>query len=632
MLKASCTRCLKHFVRRPVPLPTSTPPASHRFASSAASSSPPSSSPSTGEDEHSSLPKRSKTPRSRPTPHSQQRTLPPTPYQVREQLRHLLATKKPRQALQEHIRTLDVVQENTAEEALCAQAHLFLDYRQPSIAFEAIKALHERGYAVRPLLAAELLDALSTGLEGDQETIVQVLGWFSDGILKGKQDGKDADVQLMQTVFSVLSRIGRSDWTDELFRLYRETLREGEIGSTRLWTAVISANLQVFEVKWARELFETWRALQRRKRTNNGESFQPSSPSANSPPHPPPPGPYLALLNHFANHSPNLPSSRDPAYLFLQEIQKDGLAPSTALLNSLLRLELRRSRFSSFWGIWEQFTARSLPRNAISWSLAIQAVLSAESVRLKRQRGRKHNSPLLSSSPFAYTEVHTPSSRALFRALLVDHLARTDHRPSRLIPTPSTGTRTDLVSPSLLNSFLDLFVARSDWNACVVVLETFAVHRLEPDARTHGSVVVGVVKQWERGRLQGRLRKEENALARYNALGGYGEIEENRSRRNPLGGPDSLAMIRTILEGRKVRAGLWQTEPRADIEESGDDLAARLANPPALQEERRSEMRYTRYLVSLLKRCAGLEGEKWGAALAETRKEMLPEKREKTRR
>ncbi|GAA5912452.1 hypothetical protein JCM6882_005516 [Rhodosporidiobolus microsporus] len=538
---------------------------------------------------------------------------------------NLLATQKPREALQFFAQSLEQPHAEMTEVALFAQAHLFLEYRQGGVAFEAVKVLHERGYAVPPLLASELLEVLSAELERDQDALIAVLGWFSDGLLKGRASNPKADVQLVQTVFSVLSRLGRNDWLSEVFRLYRGTLKDGEVGSTRLWTAAIAAKLQDGEVKEARTLFNTWRTLRRSRRDGVDEPASTSS-TASKAPRPPPPGPYIALLNYYADNVPSLPASRDPAYLFLSKVREDGLASSPALLNALLRLELRRHRFSSFWGLWQQFEALSLARNPRSWELAIQAVTQAESVRLNRQRGRKHNSPLLASSPFPYTEVHTPSARHLFRTLLSDHLARTSHHPARRSPSPSFGPRTDLVTPTLLNSFLDLFVARSDWTACVVVLETFAVHRLEPDARTHGSVVVGVVKQWERGRLQGRLKDEEDAIARLGD-GGYGGSEEGRigrSRFRALGGPDSLAMIRTILEGRKVRAGLWAGPSATDDAGGEDDLAARIANPPPLREERLSEMRDTKYLASLLRRCAGVEYQ-WKAAMAETRREMLPE-------
>ncbi|GAA6008972.1 hypothetical protein JCM10207_004049 [Rhodosporidiobolus poonsookiae] len=507
-------------------------------------------------------------------------------------------------------------------------AWLFLRYRQPVFACEAVRALHRQGYAVSPLLAAKLLAALSEGMEEDTESLVMVLEWLSGGILAGKRAQKAADERMLETVFEILLRLGREDWLAEVFRVYRSTLEDGEVGSSRLWGHAITASARNGDVGFAKQLFREWRTayFTRTPPRVLDDKVPPDSTS-------PPSAPYLALLTHYAEKAPNLPPQRDPAYVFLAEVKSDNLAPSTALLNTLLRVELHRNRFSSFWGVWRQFGTLSIGRSPVSWVLAIQAKLKDESTRMSHRRGRARDSPLLASAPFPYREVKTPAARALFRDLLTERLAHTNHRPSRRLPTTSS----DALTPDLLNSFLDLFVARHDLCAATVVLETFAVHRLEPNARTHGSVVVGVVKQWERGRLRGRLFEADEARAAGGQeLYGTSELERLRgkARRTEriFGGGDSLAVIRKILERRKVRAGLWAAKPSASVTASGEGVADETAEEQgdpilhagALPVETRTELRDLGYLVSLLRRAQGMTRREWTKAMHAVRREMLP--------
>ncbi|BGP13875.1 hypothetical protein JCM10213v2_001813 [Rhodosporidiobolus nylandii] len=544
---------------------------------------------------------------------------------TRDRLVDLLATNQPREALRLFVHALSNAHETETAGTVADHALLFLQYRHPLVAFEAVAAMHSKGFAVPPSLAARLLSEMSGELEAEPEALVTVLAWFSEGMMREKAVRSAADEQVLKTVLEALLRLGREDWLAEVFRIYRATLGEGQVGSSRLWALAISAKAREGDSTAARALFNTWR-----------HAFRASQHAFANPAHPPS-APYLTLLNYLISNSASLPPSQDPAYRFLAEIRQDGLAPSTSLLTALLRLELARSRFSSFWGLWQQFDALSVDRNASSWTLAVQAKLKADSLRKARQRGRKHNSPLLSALSFTYSEVHTPSSRDLFHTLLVDHLSRTNHRPSRRLPSHAM----DCLTPDLLNSFLDLFVIRRDWPAATVVLETFRVHRLEPNARTHGSVVVGVVKQWEKGKLSGKL-EEEGALG----ADPYGDSElqrRSRKRVEALGGPNSLALIRRILEGRKVRADLWAQQPvptpvhhseevELEVEQvdQGEEPTVRLAQVPPSPEDRLTEMRNLEYLVSLLRRCTGMEKGDYDRAMEETRAELLPPVRKRS--
>ncbi|GAA6027077.1 hypothetical protein JCM8097_006093 [Rhodosporidiobolus ruineniae] len=616
MAATACRRCL-----RPLPHPRPairiSPAVPLSRPSSSSSTPPPPSSLDTPHKSVFGLDKPQKKPRQRGPATPAHRPSSLTPVAIRNRLVDSLAAGRPREALRLYCDTLDAPHAKARSGTAAGLAWLFLQYQRPRTAFQAVEALKSKGYAVPPALSAKLLHHLSDELVTEQDRLVTVLAWFSEAVLEEKAMGKRADERILDTVFRVLLKIGRSDWLAEVFRLYRDTLRPGEAGSANLWALAISGRAHDGDVQGARALFDTWRAA----------ALQASPSSA-----PLPSDPYLALLNYYADHSPPLPASRDPAYAFLAEIQQDSLAPSSALLNALLRVELRRNRFSSFWGLWAQFEPLGVERSSLSWSFAHQALVQNETLRKKR--GRLHNSPLLASSPIPYSELRTPSARILFRTLLSDRLVRTNCRPVIRLPT----TAHDTLSPYLLNSFLDLFILRrQDYLAAAVVLETFAVHRLEPDARTHGSVVVGVVRNWERGRLGSRLADEEQQAA-LEAVArdpyGLGEADRRTQRRSDvLGGPESLAMIRTILEGRKHRVALWTappSPPSEDVEgvEEGEDGAELdpLLNPLLpLPEERLNELRDTGYLVALLRRCTGLDEEEWARAMVETRREMLPE-------
>lgn len=550
-----------------------------------------------------------------------------------------LASRQPRRALQTFLDALA----RRGNKRLSARtvdgfAWLFCQYRQPALARQAAAAMHDQGYVVTPRLASRLLRMSHDDLLLQPDVLARVLSWLSEGMLRDKQHGgKDVDEAMLETVLDVLKRMGRSDWLVDVFNAYRATLDAGHPGSPRLWGIVISAKTNEGDVRAAQELFSTWRALYEAAQCSAARKRDPSS-SDEIAPSPPPPQPYLALLHHFSAGTTYI-ASRDPAYKLIAVAMQHGLLPSTDLLNALLRTELHRRRWPSFWGLWAQFEPLSLERNEASWGLAIKAKLWHDAAR--RQRGRLHASPLHAVAPFSYAEAAPPPARALFRAALAARLAATKHRPSLVLSTKQPSS----LSPPLLNIFLDLFVARRDWAAAAVVLETFRVHRLEPDARTHAAVVLGIVRLWERGRLRaevlgaGESRAEEGDDV-------YDEAAQARRRRRAvMGGPQGVELIRKILEGRKMRVGLW-TGKGPSPAENVDKVDQGAAGPAGATEHvqqgsadadaegppsapawmTRRETRDLEYLSTLLHRCADLSEEEWVRALEETRREMLPER------
>ncbi|GAA5894221.1 hypothetical protein JCM8208_002381 [Rhodotorula glutinis] len=553
-----------------------------------------------------------------------------------------LATNKPRRALQTFLDALARRgQDRLSSRTVDGFAWLFCQYRQPQLARDAAAAMHAQGYVVTPKLASKLLRMSHHDLVLQPDVLANVLAWISDGMLRDKRAGKDVDEAMLETVLEVLKRMGRSDWLVDVLNAYRATLDAGRPGSPRLWALAISAKATEGDIRSAQQLFSTWRALYEAHERTSARRCDPApSPTDDTSRRPPPADPYLALLHHFAAGTTYI-ATRDPAYKLVAVATEHGLAPSADLVNALLRTELHRRRWASFWGLWAQFDALALERREASWALAVKAKLWSEAER--RQRGRSHSSPLHAVAPFPYAELPAPPSRTLFRSALSSRLAATHHRPSRILPTTATPSS---LSPAVLDLFLDLFVLRRDWAAAAVVLETFGVHRIEPDARTHAAVVLGMVRLWERGRLS------DEALARTSGRGGdrrdervedvYDEREQARRRRGAVtGGPQGVELIRTILEGRKMRVGLWKGDGAAaleaaseegqvpeevvGVEDEGDgEGGTTTPSPPAWMTRR--ETRDLGYLATLLQRCAGLDGAEWAAVLGEARAEMLPER------
>ncbi|GAA5947199.1 hypothetical protein JCM3765_001571 [Sporobolomyces pararoseus] len=554
-----------------------------------------------------------------------------------------LSRSRPRQALDLFLRHLEQPCQSHSGRTLEGLVWIFLSYRQPRLALEAINRMHEKGYQVSSGMATKLLRSFGNELLFDGEHLVKVLNWIKQGIRNDDENGGKVNEEMVETVIQVLKKMGRSDWSAQVFQAYRETLDEEKIGNEKLWAAAITAQAAGGDVMAAQLLFKDWR-------TNYLNLHSDSLP--------PPEQPYLALLNHFAVNSPPMPASKDPAYLLLQLTKVDQLPPSTAFLNALLRTELARKRFSSFWGIWNLFDDDTninsgVSRDHSSWKLATRAKLVSDESR--RKRGRIHRSPLLNLSPLPYSETVTPTSRSLFSNLLSTRLELTSRRPSLRLPTsqrdPFAASPTSSQTPStplsveasttLLNHFLSLFLSYQDFTAAIIVLETFHVHKISPNSSTHSTVVLSIIKLWEKGKLFPNSSRggddELMTLFGEGTLGGVEGWERKRKGRvsKNFKGDMAIEAIRRILEKRKFRVGLWQRgssrivrdqegEREREREEEEFELLEEVSaeEPPKWMLQR--EMRDTSYLIDLLKRCSGFEEDEWRLALTETREELLP--------
>ncbi|KAK4705625.1 hypothetical protein P7C70_g563, partial [Phenoliferia sp. Uapishka_3] len=235
--------------------------------------------------------------------------------------------------------------------------------------------------------------------------------------------------------------------------------------------------------------------------------------------------------------------------------------------------------------------------------------------------------------------------RALFSSILTADLLNRSHRPSLILPT----TQSNLICTTTLNDLLTLFISRKDWMTATLVLETFRVRRIEPNAATHSGVVLGVLKKWEEGKIRrGRLAEERGLVDRFEAV--------DEGQRMAEGGEKSLEMLRRLLRGRQMRMKLWVKKPtpttieeessiggEVDNEELEDDVEATIEMVPHDRDSKHveeaastseklpppswmlsRELRDLGYLISLLRRCSGLDDPDWAQGMARVRKEILP--------
>ncbi|BGP30084.1 hypothetical protein JCM10296v2_001836 [Rhodotorula toruloides] len=492
------------------------------------------------------------------------------------------------------------------------------------------------GYPVSTRLAGKLLREFKNRVIVDLDALAAMLSWLSHAMVREKGEGGLVDIELVDTVMDMLKQLGKTDWLLEVFRAYRDCLDPDDIGSPRLWQLAISAHTADGDEPAARALFDRWRRLDQQRRRHLATAENASDEIKAELHSPPPEQPYLAMLDYYAACGRGQSTSHDPAYRFVALCTKDGLAPSTKSLHSLLRLELMRHRWTSFWGIWKAFDELGVPRNHLTYSLGARASLWRLTTK-RRPEPQSRYSPLHDAVSFQYTQVLPPDMRQLLRTVLSLRLEATGHRPHRRLSTKED----EIVTVDLLNKLLDYFVKDNDWPAAAIVLETFKVHRFEPNPHTHAVVVCGIVKQWQRRRLDHKL---DGLLGSVSAFDGP---EAANSRRSWLVSPaTTVDAVAKILELRKMRVALWTKRDAAEEVEEDDSATITVEYVPTMPtqsqeeieaeqrtEERRRkktqwmisrELRETGYLVELLRRCEGSSEEDWKALLAETRKEVLP--------
>ncbi|POY70615.1 hypothetical protein BMF94_6393 [Rhodotorula taiwanensis] len=548
----------------------------------------------------------------------------PTPAQIRNILVDKLATDRNSEAIAFYVDLLERKRGNWSAETAEGYAWLFVKYRQAALARRAADAMHDHGYLISTSFASKLLRMHLNDLVYEPEALAKVLEWLSAGLVREKEGGVPVDERMLETVLDALKRMGRSDWLEQVFKAYRDTLDPGEVGSARLWRLVIGAKLLDGDVRTAEQYFDTWRA---------GHMAQRSADRVE----PPPSAPYLVLLSHYALQVRSGPPSRDPAYRFIALCHHDKIEVSSQYLDLLLRVELARKQLSSFWGLWRAYRALGLERSRSAWLLAIRA--RGTSRPSARQRFVLGPTPLYRVVPFQYMSAAGPPARSLFRLFLKIRLEQTGRRPSLRLPN----TRPDaMLGPDVLNAFLIDFIAHQDWPAAALVLETFRVHRVEPDFQTHGNVVLGVVKQWRRGKVQGQLDgpgaggdQPPHLMGEIHAFEDpqVRQAEAARGLVSARSEQEGLEMIQSILERREMRLRYW-TRPTGEANEDTraqstpdnaadavDDVGGPTLTPSWMAQRERRDLDY---LAELLRRCQGVDEPTWARTMATTREEVLP--------
>lgn len=526
-----------------------------------------------------------------------------------------LQRRRPRAAYRAFIAALENIGRPYKHAELVGHVWLLVQYAEKSLALDAAFELHKSGFSLPSRLLVELLSTCYDELLLSPEKLSLVVGWLKDDV--ARQGDKETEWRDTMTVkvMELLKRMGRNEWALGIFDAWAPTLPSTEVGSEAAWCLAISLKAADEDVRGARDVFYAWR--QRWRHVNVlplGECATDSNPPVLAQP---PARPYITLINFLATKNVAVPTRADPLYRLLAILQTDNVPLSVSLYNSLLRVELYRSRFASFWGLWNRMLEDGWRRNRTTWKLAVRAKEWRDTLR--RQRGRKIGSPMQSVLP-GFNDARAPASRDLFRQLLIDHQTDTGHRPSLRLPIKDT----QIVTASMLNTFLRLFISLGDWPAVQVVLESFAVHRCEPDESTHGTIIIGIVRAWEKGKLVGELEEAR----------GIDESENSTARRRAiaLGGPQGLELINRITETRRMRVGLW-TEVKDGEGGSGELAEGKVdVERPRTAPEwmRRRELRDTAYLKSLLRQCQGMRHQEWQSNMAAVRKEMLPPRKEPT--
>jgi hypothetical protein len=506
-----------------------------------------------------------------PPPSPSPRLAPPalSPVQLRSRLIQYLRSRQPRRALHAFLTSLDSSSPPKPYE-ITRSLSLFHLYSHPELALEAASKMDAKGFQVpaeisnKILASREVMDELVL----DPLKLSRVVGWMEESIKAG-----GVDEQIVMTVMKVLRRVGRRDWALNVLEAYCAALPKGEVGSPAVWASLIRTEAEDDHVEASQRIFYLWRSLYRASQRKLDAGQLDASP---------PEAPYLALLDVLSDSSASPPGGRprgtpSPGHGFLQVLERDSLETTPFLLTSLLRLELSERRFTSFWTLITKMDALEIRKSKIVWRLISKALLWQSKDLTPTRRYKSPTAPsFISRRP-----ISVASQRRVLQTFLSQHLSETPN-PNSAIPI----SHHPILDLSTLNAFLRLFVQLSDWPTCALLLTVFKTNLLEPDEHTHGILVLGIVSIYSRGTLP--------PLAE-----------------GIVGAGDPLKMMQAILEKRAMRINLWT-----------EGSLKREGNVPGWMKRR--EMRDTKYLGELLRRCEGCSEEEWEVMLREVGELVLP--------
>ncbi|KAK4053832.1 hypothetical protein OIV83_001488 [Microbotryomycetes sp. JL201] len=511
-----------------------------------------------------------------------------------------------------------------SSEKLVGHLSLLLSFRRPDVALDTVIKLHDKGFAIPPTIAARILSMMQDELLVDPDKLAQVLRWMAHGFEASRQQGLQLEPELVFAVLMTLKRMGRTDLAGHVFQMWADGLKADQVGEAKIWSAAISLHALDKNTAGAYHIFNLWRARWKRLNPTRAPSLEPTdavteAESVSMTLQSPPDEPYSTMINYLAAQKPATSAQRDPVYRFLAIVRDDNVPLTVHMYNSLMRVELYRRRFTSFWGLWRRLADSDQRKNAASWRLAVEAKVARDLA--SRLRGRRIGSLMHEVVP-QFNEANAPSARVLYSQLLAEHAIATGNSPRTRLSTKQGVVLTS----RQLNTFLDMFVSLGDWVAAQIVIETFRTHRIEPDEQTHARVVVGVVKSWERDKLQVELDEARN-------LGRSGitrlQSWQERKQAAMMGGEQGLEMIQKIVEQRKMRVNLWTRADDKVGSKNGEEEreAIRMETkslPPAPWMIQR-EVRELGYLTSLLRRCQGATEAEWKEQLASARSAIVPQ-------
>lgn len=340
--------------------------------------------------------------------------------------------------------------------------------------------------------------------------------------------GIPADEEFVGTVMRLYAKGGRPDLVEEMFERYRGLLAARNDASLPkepgplLWKALIDGRGMLGDVHGAKQWFDVWRTSLahpyghlEQHHGHQGRTVRPPSrmirmPTASNPfgvsasrsgqlkfrpaahlrsAHTiielptPDPAPYLALFRYIVDH-PDMAISNS-TYDFIKIMAADRIPLTTPVMNALIHHE----------------TVKSEPNR-------LDAVMTLY-MRMRRSRGtEKEMRPDATTFTRLFEAFREPKldvSRPRNQAKPLSHLARITEMAlpfPELVRNPrkvfwdmldAFGGEGDLTT-ALLNGALGAFIRSRDFAGASVALEFFSRTRTEPNAETHGTVIMGLLR------------------------------------------------------------------------------------------------------------------------------------------
>lgn len=547
-----------------------------------------------------------------------------------------LARKQPGAALDEFRKSIKASQ---SPDYLEQCIHSFGRHRQYEHMKKALSDFLDHGYSPSSELWAHVLHVAGLAVSAPTD----IRPYF--------QQGLQAAINDEATLLSLIrytARYGLIEVGEELFERYSERLKQQSLDSNpqpppSFWAALIDGRARVADMDGAFSWFMRWRtsAVHPGFQSEDAQSLvdgtrnytgrlaavaPPLDPmrvifareedgttgmstTSIATPDRPDPAPYLALLKHFAGPG-SMPSLR-----LLELMAADGVPLVTATMNGLIDSEYKRKekgQLVSILSLYDMMRRNPEP--------GCQPDFFTFHTVFKTYREPRQISSVANPSPkptklASMAQLPPPSEDLLHnpRVIFTDLCER--HMSGRY----SSG-RPDLINTSMLEEAIGAFIRTRDFTGCAAALQLFKILRIEPTARLHAIVTLGLL----------RARKRHEAFHRRDEEFGVSDEEAARLERhidhlNDLAGYEKPIIARAFRLKKSlsdtdhqsivaIQNNLTEVRSRRDdfeIRRWNDRLVPRTANE--LRDTRRYELRFLSPLVDLLRRASGLDLLDWHA-------------------